>query len=491
MKLRFPELAVGDGYKACRLIEVSRMQHSKYTHYVKLEIAIDLCGRDTSACRLPTELLSSSRGQDQIRSSLCEVEEKAILLLAEALYFANCFWEGLEVTREKSERLLDCKELVRLRKFIRAAYNDEEKEHQVDDCIMEDIMPLEREEQRRDGEIHVRPYPWMTADLLSRAPSVMADIKGNLKAASKSRCTLKSSNIREGMPLLDSYEKKIDVFGIFATTDLAQHQRVLVDRSCMCAVDNPTNCCSSCCEILPAESIRAKCCKAAFCSKSCLNRAMTFYHAAICGKSFPKYENAFQTGAVSAGRAADSQLLLRVLACAVSFPDLHPLNAPIINRMTSLYERSAVRRFSLATDIVLPLEILEQLGIDIYANHDYDTWVLQTILTRIRNNIRVCFTPEKTHVAINPLFTFFNHSCQPNVTYERDGTNWSSTLRLKTKCDIKAEDELFLSYISKEDLKKPVAQRQELLRAWLGSNCQCTRCKREEQEELAEDPNYV
>ena len=205
---------------------------------------------------------------------------------------------------------------------------------------------------------------------------------------------------------------------------------------------------------------------------------------------FRSYESAFLTGAVSAERALDSQLLLRVLASAVSFPDLHPLKAPIINRMTALYERSAMRRFSLATDIIQPFEMLEKLNVDIYANHDYDTWVIQTIQARIRNNMRGYLTPGRSHAAINPLYTFFNHSCRPNVTYEHNGKRSSSTLRMKTKRKVKAGKELFCSYISEDDLKRSVAERQELLRSWLGGNCRCTRCKKEEEEEVAKDPDW-
>ena len=158
---------------------------------------------------------------------------------------------------------------------------------------------------------------------------------------------------------------------------------------------------------------------------------------------------------------------------------LRPLEAPLINRMTAMYEGSVLRRFSMVRDILRPMTILKQLGIDVYANHDFDTWVLQTLMIHISNNCRQYNSGGRFGIAINPLYTFFNHSCKPNVSHRVFDGRSNSTLRMVTTQNVKAGQELFITYLNEEDLDKPVEERQELLKQWTGCECQCCTCKTE------------
>ena len=224
LRLQYPELAIGDTYKALSLIEESRKPSSKLTHCVKLEVAKELCmkqnqghftglgyvdqhilfqGKSTteegSLSELPvsmaTEITQSDLGRSQIQSRLIDLEFDVLLLLAQALLVANSFSECLDIIREHAKKFPDSTEFVRLRKIVRAA-QEEEKRHHASDPQTRDLTPAELLELMRYGEVYIRPYPWMTHDMLYRDSSLVGSIKENLEGASRKQCNLKSSNVR-------------------------------------------------------------------------------------------------------------------------------------------------------------------------------------------------------------------------------------------------------------------------------------------------------
>jgi hypothetical protein len=70
------------------------------------------------------------------------------------------------------------------------------------------------------------------------------------------------------------------------------------------------------------------------------------------------------------------------------------------------------------------------------------------------------------------IATRLNHSCEPNITYYREGNH----MIFKTKQLIRAGEELFDSYIS-TDMSK--GERKEALLRRYGFDCQCCKCKQE------------
>ena len=74
-----------------------------------------------------------------------------------------------------------------------------------------------------------------------------------------------------------------------------------------------------------------------------------------------------------------------------------------------------------------------------------------------------------------------NHSCDPSLEYLEDvsqpggGTN----LALVATRDIRAGEEVFVSYIDVERYQS-VGERRRKLFPWFGGNCACTRCAAEE-----------
>ena len=79
---------------------------------------------------------------------------------------------------------------------------------------------------------------------------------------------------------------------------------------------------------------------------------------------------------------------LRILAVCVQ-SKTHPLEHPLIARLTPLYDEYVYRRWSLSNNIVMPIKILQQLGVDTYADLRYDTWILQTLWARNITNVQI------------------------------------------------------------------------------------------------------
>jgi hypothetical protein len=298
---------------------------------------------------------------------------------------------------------------------------------------------------------------------------------------SQATCFVGKSKIR-GM--------ETDVLGLFAGFNLGTDKRVLKDVTTLCADDGSVAACSTCCKSSAVGNYLAlSCCDMTFCSQKCLVGA-EIYHKLRCGRDLEDYEKARATPLISAEKVNEDRALLKVLAILVGENVLHPLQSNAIGALTASYNSENPDRFSLEADIVRPIDMLMRLGVDVFANETYDTWVIMTILVRIRTNSRESHVNDRHLIAINPLYSYFNHSCDPNVIDDTNEKDTSSTLTLKTTRPVRAYQELFISYLHKDDLKLPREERNELLRQWIGRDCACTRCLAEGAEELPQSAEH-
>jgi len=93
---------------------------------------------------------------------------------------------------------------------------------------------------------------------------------------------------------------------------------------------------------------------------------------------------------------------------------------------------------------------------------------------RMKNNDKAEDAGNNAHVTVNSLYSFFNHSCDPNVISKSTNTG---RVELFASKDIAKGAEAFISYIASTDLEWPTADRQQMLMPWLAQKCACTRCK--------------
>lgn len=176
------------------------------------------------------------------------------------------------------------------------------------------------------------------------------------------------------------------------------------------------------------------------------------------------------------GQDAKNVLLrCRFLLCCVQDGISHPLDHPLVARMTATYRASKAKHFDYENEIVVVFEALQEFGIDIFANHNFDTWIIFVLGTRIDTNS----WSDPNTACLNSLFALFNHSCEPNVAWQTQ--NDHRTMHMTTKRRIQDGEQLFVEYDSYMN-DKSLEERRKRLRRWLDGPCQCTRCVREEVE---------
>lgn len=312
-----------------------------------------------------------------------------------------------------------------------------------------------RYKEHKEGKYIPQEYPWLEARHRGRSQNVLNDIeadiaKNEVKTAAGLPCIeVKRCTFRPG----EEDESDGAALGIFATCELHKGTKILVDRTDFfgCNGPGPKNC------------------------RANLGGGHGCLHPIHPNIGSDEGNHDLRWVRERAGsHAADPLLLCRILmACAQANLD-SPLDLPAIARLTATYHRQAVKTFRLDRDFAIINDALELFGFDIFANQNYDTWVLFTISARLSNNSWT----NPMSVSLNPLFSLFNHSCEPNVDWATQKDHRTVVMRVSK--DVVAGEQLFVEYDGFEH-DKPVHERRQRLTRWIDGLCMCTRCVREEQ----------
>ncbi|KAI1618099.1 hypothetical protein EDD37DRAFT_646914 [Exophiala viscosa] len=448
IKLRFPELAVSDAHKAllltCRATQDTWPGRSCYDLYI--------LKRETS------------------------------LLLGQALFLARCFVECLDLLLGISQQnyvLYGPKkeDYDTLTKSTRRALRLERQHHWQDNSFREAEKEYQ-DELLSKGEIKLVPYPWIPDLLFRRTMSTIEDAKSELQRLSNGRVTIEETQLRERLQHGGQLTLDQDAYGLFAMADIAAGSKLFVDRTVICANSGSSRC-PACCADLTGNRSTFWASEELFCDAACAGRLN-----AVCQLGalyqWSGYYQRTHSRLSQPPKDEDQALFFRVLAAVHKHTrdhsSGHPLESWPINRLTAGYHSGATRAWSYTDDVCAPLEVLEKLGGDIFEDSLSEGWVLETISNRIATNARGLESNEDQIAAINPLYSFFNHSCRPNVAALDDEMNGTSSVRIVARKDIARGSELFISYLSNEELRTSYENRKQLLSAWTGGDCQCMRC---------------
>lgn len=317
----------------------------------------------------------------------------------------------------------------------------------------------------------------MRPETLRRDPGVVAAAQEIIQKASMGRCILGS--VSDSSQVVTTSASTSDAYGIYATSNIDARETIFVDTSLFVSVSDMNERCAGCCDILEETTTNLPCCDAAFCSDKCAQNSLHLFHPTVCGKDYPRLQGITDRNlSLDYDDLSRQHLLVRVLATVVQHPCPDPLAVPLINQLSAPYSGDHLTSFDFDESIVVPTAILQDLGVDVFANQFYDTWVIQTILARIYNNRNGESDENGSWHAIYPLFTFFNHSCRPNVAWNNCMDERSNMLRVTAEKDIKAGEQLTVSY--DEDCETMVwRQRHKYLEHWMPSGCDCWLCGEE------------
>lgn len=152
--------------------------------------------------------------------------------------------------------------------------------------------------------------------------------------------------------------------------------------------------------------------------------------------------------------------------------------------------------FGYAANIVVPFDILLALGINIFRDLDFDTWVIQTVLRKLQLNLvpwdparrgpsdtpipRVAAPGETDglrenlgHLYIHTGFAMFNHACSESAnaiwSWDGDRPGIPNRIIVRTKRAVPDGQEIRLNYFPGDE---PAEKKRKLF----GRDCDCGKC---------------
>ncbi|KAJ4358898.1 hypothetical protein N0V95_002678 [Ascochyta clinopodiicola] len=494
--LGYPDLAVGDAYKALLLVD-EVAEEGEY-HDEALEAAnADYLSEGIESLGL--DFTEQAQNEDGDRVVAWAQKQCSRTAAFDYIARATRAFPDDDTFRKYDEALT-----ARL-----GTYYEKEGENAND---------VEVEDYPDKGLVRRENYPWnvyepdrFSEDCLRFLNDEMANMAPRLEVKVSELPLLSTDSSMSGSHHEAQFVKQL---GVFAKEDIAPREEVLNERSLLTAVSRlHETYCDACSAVLP-DSKDAKnailaceeCDEVFFCGEECHDLAQDTYHPSICGISV-------EPGKVPAREAADSLyfiLLVRALALAET-QDLHPLELKELRFIWGDYHNqdldivwqvdpqnqlinafggvSQTLPFSFNNNVIKPLHILEKMDVNIFTqSHRYDTWVFNTIYAKLRGtaSAQQGLDGRPEIGAVHPMWCLANHSCDPNVAWE-----WQGTMKFWTReklvdwegrdpnkgPGLKKGEEVFGHYC---DIRLPVKERREWATGALGGDCMCSRCVWEE-----------
>lgn len=359
-----------------------------------------------------------------------------------------------------------------------------------------------------DGRARRERYPWNSyeparLEELSALNAMMSEVAPKLEVLATDLPELAVTSHSRDMHVVKQ-------LGVFAKEDIMPGETILTEKTVLTANNKLQDAlCDACNADLPdisspeaSTTVSCPDCEVVFCDEQCMEKAMELYHPALCDRDVEAI--AKNVPAAEAADALYALLLLRTLAMA-EWQRSHPLELKEIKYIWGDFHNKQIENFSEAGNtpktlpfsfehnIRLPFHMLEKMGVDIFANPQYDVWVFNTLYAKFRGTASARFSgldgrrargPEVS--AVHPMWSLANHSCDPNVSWNWGGNikfrardqrvSWKSVKGENVKMNeagIKKGEEVHNHYC---DVELPVNDRREWAKGALGGDCRCERC---------------
>ena len=487
--LEYFDLAVGDAYKALLLTDEILYEGGEYHDQALHDILQSFpCTRHTitdeiqpfskekkfgRADEYSEEQENSTREQNDARSVAeavaTDCSRSAYCILIRNLIETNDLKSALDFIQRGLKAFPGFPDLTRLK-----------------DRISEEVAPIEnplaQDSSSKDflqslpgnGSARREIYPWNFHELDRFSESNMSFLNEEMgKAAPK--CEIRAvelpcldENSPSAREPINRSSKKVKQLGLFSTSEIQAGETVLLEPSILTAsnrLHDPF--CDACSSPLPSPSANAplptcpQCNDTTFCSPYCESAAYAYYHPAVCGTSD------FDVSAKDPSpRAATDSLYLLLLARTIAMAEtqeVHPLDLreikylwgdftnnnpaptsiPTATHHIPITSQSAhhprTLPFSFNNNILAPIHLLENLGLDIFAaetRERYDIWVINTLVAKYRGVASARMNPRTgipEACAVHWRWSMINHSCAPNVRWEWPASGALQRARLKAQ----------------------------------------------------------
>lgn len=526
--LGYPDLGVGDAYRALLLIDEISDESGEYHEQALETIQKEFkygeliernVGRRISEIGIVFEQSYGAEADVpeypfSLESTIDEHRLSCFILLSRFLIQCGCLrsayefaWRGLEYAPGDSR-------FLKLSRQILNSYNTllPEKDPNGNDWLYN-----AKNELPEQGHARRELYPWNSHEPDRFAEESLRFLDSQMKKAAP-KCEVRVVSL----PVLENDTSSkpsatTKQLGIFATSDIAPHETVLQETSLLTAnnrLHDPL--CDACSAPLPPISVLETplptcpdCDDIIFCSKSCHDRATTLYHPAVCGK--PDVEAIAKDPSPLAATNALYLLLLGRTFALSETQNIHPLDldetkylwgdldSPSASTSSSPSAAPLSRNlpFTFYDNVLAPLHLLEKMDINPFTSLPRtDTWVTQSLLAKFRGVASARMNPRSgipEVCAVHPMWSLANHSCAPNVRWEwvrdmelmargREGVvRWGGMDGEDREGGIRAGEEVLSHYC---DVELGVRERREWAVGALGGVCVCERCVWEEKEEV-------
>ena len=461
--LGYGDLAIADAHRALLLVEIFlRFSEQKEGHSntdLKDPVASKVFAAVTAAALVKNEDLPTSLDEKSL--IIKGFEHDSFVLMATGLLRVRAFYDGVKVLEEAQKRFPTSR--IILTTLVTMLTRLQQLEEQ---CLekLKSAEHIQREVTR--GRVRKVAYPWIVPGEYARSN----------KAIKKAKASFRSASANAEIAYASQDDDSTNSYGVFATQDILKGTRLLSDRS-TCSATNVynENFCAGCCGPINSRGITIDCCNAIFCCLGCHKDSMNNYHRILCGKDFTWMEDPSKKATAEFSHALVPSLMLKILATAVQ-QNTKPLRVTYVNTLEAGLGNDALSSFTFYENVVAPTKILQSLGVDIFADVRFDPWVLQMLFLRLENNKQGNQIGKQTWCGLNPLFTMFNHDCDPAATWYPLNNVGGGALDVRATRDIKKGDQIFISYV---DISLSEEARRNSVQLYLGKICECARCLRE------------
>ncbi|KAL2060898.1 hypothetical protein VTL71DRAFT_8950 [Oculimacula yallundae] len=480
--LGYPELGLGDVYKARLLVEAGLDETPSTLGDDVLKASrkktYELFTTNPAWMKWADSVSTSELLVEKVKEMLRRLELQIWTELMEGLMAANCCSDYARMSREAVEKFPE-DDIFPSEVLNSDAWNAQREEILTARVENGDMTESQKATTLLNGGIYPVPYPFMEEEFLIRDESVFKGLEEDFKRVSTNSMVVRST-IRNTVGENGDEAREDDCIGVVATRDIVSGETILIDEMSAgtVGVDADPGGCPTCCAC-PVGNFWNTCCPVLYCSQKCADVAIATFHNPICGKDFEYLYAAARKATVTTDFSLDALLLMRVLAISLTEDVPHPLKSQVMVRLTPAYgfKEPNLIIFNFVDHIQTPISILQTFGINIFTNPLYDTWVLHTIKCRLQNNKHGQTLGDWPGTSISGLYSMLNHSCSPNVDWRHDSA--SSEVTMFATRDCKKGEDLCISYIGSVGNDLPVVERRRKLMGWFGMPCRCEKCTAE------------